>query len=423
MTLTIHSAPVVLPICAEPLYDAAVVVDADRVLAVGPVADIVAAHPGAARERWQGMLTPGLVNAHAHLEYGPSFGDLASGGLAFPVWMAELVKRWEHRTEADWLADARGSVRALLATGTTCVADIVTIGPGRTAAAERGLSGISYLEVVACDDGRWPETGARLRGHLDSATPDRMVGVSPHTLYTVSLSVYRSCLELARGRGLRLHPHLAETRAEHEFVHSGAGDLARTWGASGLSLELLAQGGAGISPAQLLDELGGLGADVHVAHGVHLDAGDRALLRARGVTVTLCTRSNRILGAGEAPVADLLAEGSPLAVGTDSLSSAPSLDLLAELAALRELAVRQGTPAQPALDRRLLEAATIGGAQAMGLEDVGVLRTGARGDLASFAVTVAAGEDPYAALVARGAGSCEGTVLGGTVVHRGRVAG
>ena len=96
------------------------------------------------------------------------------------------------------------------------------------------------------------------------------------------------------------------------------------------------------SPAEYLDSLGGLGADVHVAHGTHLSQADRALLRSRGTAVALCARSNAILGAGIPPVAALLREGSPIAVGTDSLASTPDLDLLAEAARPRGRRDRPG---------------------------------------------------------------------------------
>jgi cytosine/adenosine deaminase-related metal-dependent hydrolase len=147
---------------------------------------------------------------------------------------------------------------------------------------------------------------------------------------------------------------------------------------------------------------------------VHCDAGDRAALRDAGSTVALCPRSNATLGVGEAPVAAYRAEGNPVAVGTDSLGSSLSLDLLADVAALRGIAVRQGSPAA-GLDRWLVEAATLGGARAMGLADVGALRPGARADLAAFDVDPAG--DPYAELVRHGAGRCVGTVLAGRVVH------
>ncbi|MFC7647274.1 amidohydrolase family protein [Streptosporangium lutulentum] len=141
------------------------------------------------------------------------------------------------------------------------------------------------------------------------------------------------------------------------------------WSGAGVRLRRPARGGTGLGPAALLGELGMLGPGCHIAHGVYLDADDRALLRARGTAVALCPRSNRTLGLEGPDVAALLTEGNLVAVGTDSLASSPSLDVLADVAALRDLAVRQGYRAAD-LDRRLIEAATLGGAHAMGIEGV-----------------------------------------------------
>lgn len=411
MTSILHTAEVVLPITAAPIVAGGVLVEGDRIVAVGR-AEELASTASEVRE-WRGVLMPGFVNAHAHTEYGPSFNDLASSGLPFPQWMLELVKRWQTHTEEDWLADARGSVQQMISTGTTCVSDIVTIGPGVLAAAEAGLAGVSYLEIVAKDDAGWPDTRKSLEALLDAAPSHRSVGVSPHTLYTISLGVFASAMELARARGLRLHPHLAETADEVEFVATGTGPLADTWGGSGLAFELLTEGGRGITPAHLLDQLGGLADDTHVAHGVHLDGADRARLRDRGVAVALCTRSNKILGAGEAPVRAYLEEGSPIGVGTDSLSSTPSLDMLAELRALRALAAAQGASTER-LDGRLLDAATRGGAKAMGLDDVGSLHSGARADLV---IVDADPTNPESSVV--GEGRAVATVLRGEVVSGG----
>jgi aminodeoxyfutalosine deaminase len=413
MTITLHTAPVVLPMCTDPLGDGAVAVEGDRVVAVGPAAELGQHYPDSPVRAYPGVLTPGLVNAHAHLEYGPSFADLASAGLPFVQWINILVGRRDAMTEPGWLADARGSVRAALAAGTTAVADVITLGPGITAAAEVGLAGISYVESVGVDDARWPAERDRLTAALAAAPPGRTLGLSPHTLYTLDTKVFTAILSLARERGLRLHTHLAESADESEFVLAGTGSIAATLRGLGV-LHDLADRGAACSPAARLAAIGGLGADLHVAHGVHVDAADRRQLRAAGSPVALCLRSNRILAAGTPPVAAYLAEGNPIAIGTDSLASSPSLDLLEEAAALRAVALAQGAPAR-GLSQRLIEAVTVGGAAAMGLTDSGVLRTGSRADLAAF--DVPPDGDPYETLLASGAGRCAATILGGRVVY------
>jgi cytosine/adenosine deaminase-related metal-dependent hydrolase len=218
----------------------------------------------------------------------------------------------------------------------------------------------------------------------------------------------------ARERGVRLHPHAAETVQEVAFTVTGSGDFAALMRSMGMDFALVGCG-SGRTPVAELDAAGLLGPDSHVAHGIHVSAADRALLRTRGTVVALCPRSNARLASGEAPVAAYRAEGNVVAVGTDSLASAPSLDLLGDVAVLHALALRQGSPAE-GLDRWVVEAATAGGARALGRADLGVLEPGARADLAVFAV---AGPDPYAALVRDGEGSCVGTVVAGEVVPLG----
>jgi cytosine/adenosine deaminase-related metal-dependent hydrolase len=410
VTATLHCAPVVLPIGGEPIHDGAVLVEGDRIVAVGARADL--ANDGRER-RWPGVLTPGLVNAHAHLQY-TGFADLATSGLPFPVWIRTLTERRRTWTDAQWRESARRGAHELLRTGTTAVADIVTDAAVLPVLARSGLNAVAYVEVVGVVSPDWPTARVRLETTLDTAPVGVKLGVSPHALYSIGTDVVRGAADVARTRGLRLHPHLAETADEVGYVRAGTGPIAEFGRSMGLPFELL-DGGSGRTPVAEAEVLGLLGADVHVAHGVHVDANDRQILRANGTPVALCVRSNHTLGAGTPPVAAYLDEGSPIAVGTDSRASAPTLDLLDDLAALYETAVAQGFPAD-GLARRLVEAATTGGAYALGLTDAGSLEPGHRADLAAFDVPTDG--DPYDALVRHGAGRCVATVLGGRLVHR-----
>ncbi|MEP7054827.1 MAG: amidohydrolase family protein [Actinomycetota bacterium] len=409
----LHAAPVVLPITSEPLVDGAVAIAGDRIAAVGRLSELQAAYPDARVRRWPGVLTPGLVNAHAHLEY-TDFADLASTGLPFPDWIQLVIARKATFTPAMWMESARHGVHQLLRSGTTCVADVVTNGPAMIAAGATGLAGISYVEMVGVDEARWPAALVLLLSRLGEATGGRTVGISPHAPFSLGTEVMRRLGALARARGMRLHVHVAESPGEVDYVATGGGPFGTP--STGLPLDFELRGvGSAMTPAAYVDSVGLLGADAHIAHGVHVDAADRALLRERRTSVALCPRSNAILLAGTAPVAAYLAEGNAISVGTDGLTSSPSLDVLDDVRQLRAIAIGQGYIGVD-LDQRLVTAVTLGGADAMGLADVGRLEPGARADLAVFDVPTAA--DPYAALVASGAGRCVATVLGGRIVHR-----
>ncbi len=382
----------VLPIDSEPVRDAEVVVEGDRIVAVRPATGEVPPH----------VVTPGLINAHAHLQYGPGFADLADGLRPFSEWIAEMIRRRAATTDEGWRAEAAASWELARSTGTTAVADVVS----DTAALDVHVPGVRFVEAVGVPSEGWPAERARLVAELErhpTAAP------APHTLYTLGTEVVRGIGELGRSAGRRIHVHLAETADEATYVRTGGGPLS-TLPFSNL-MELVRDGGAGVSPAVHLDALLGLGDDVHVAHGVHLDADDRALLAASGTAVALCARSNRILQAGAPPIRAHLEEGNPICIGTDSLASSPSLDLLDEMRALGGLAREQGYAGHE-LARLLLEAATTGGARAIGREG-GVLREGALADVAVFAVDDSAerSTDPYQAVLR--SGRCVRTVVAG----------
>ncbi len=404
--IAIHTATVVLPITSAPIADGALAVQDGHILGIGARAELIGKYPEAAHGHWDGVLMPGLVNAHTHLNYCHT-AHLYDNGKPFPEWIQDMPPIIAATTPELWRASAEQGIAAMLASGTTAAADVVTGAAALSAQYDAGLAGISYFEVVLADGPRWAEIRPEFLATLDGAPPTG-IGISPHSPYTLDTSVLADLGDIARERGIRLHPHGAEQSDEVAFVADGTGMFADWATIGGLGLSLL-DGGSGRTPIAELDSVRLLGADSHIAHGVHADAADRALLRERGTAVALCPRSNERLDCGQAPVAAYRAEGNAIGIGTDSLSSSPSLDMLEEVRAVRALALSQGS-AELGLDRWLVEAMTLGGAMALGREDIGRLEPGARADLAVFDVP---SDDPYAAIVAEGAGRCVATLVAG----------
>lgn len=417
MTVVVHRAPVVLSPGAAPLADGAVAVSGERILAVGPADRVLGALEAVEVElnEWDGALTPGLVNAHTHLQYS----DMAAVGLAehdgFEAWMSAFMELYP--VPRDWGASAAVGAALCLRSGTTAVAEIVTDAAAGSAVHDAGLHGVAFWEVLGWTERAWADSGERtVRAQLAELPTPPATGLSPHAIYSLDTAVIRDLARLARELGVRQHIHAAESAWEDAYVRTGTGDLAERWRANGRGeFALLRDGGVGTGVIRYLDDLGALTPTTHLAHGIYVDADDRALLRARGVSVALCPRSNAVIGLDPAPVAAYLREGNAIAVGTDSLSSSPSLSPWHDVAALHGIARAQGY-ADDDLHARLFAAATSGGARALGLEtDTGVLRAGARADLAVFPVSASAPRDALAELVEAGPDEASLTVVGGSI--------
>ena len=121
-----------------------------------------------------------------------------------------------------------------------------------------------------------------------------------------------------------------------------------------------------------------------VVHAVHVtDDGLERLRRAKAVVVT-CPRSNLWVGAGPPRLSHFYAARVPVAVGTDSLASAPTLSLFDEMAEMRRIAPEVAASA-------LLDSATRRGAEALGLgHEYGTIAPGKRAALVAVDVPASA---------------------------------
>ncbi len=139
---------------------------------------------------------------------------------------------------------------------------------------------------------------------------------------------------------------------------------------------------AGMRGIRYLESIGYLSPRVLAGHCVQLDVGDVMALARSGAKVANNPVSNMFLGNGIAPVAELLAAGVDVGIGTDDANCNGTANMLADLkvAALAQKARYRDAAAITA--EQVLEMATIGGARAVGMADeIGSLEVGKRADL------------------------------------------
>ena len=349
------------------------------------------------------LATPGLVNCHHHL-YQHATRGYAQEATLFE-WLVALYPVWKHIDDAVVAATARAGLAALARSGCTTSTDHHYIFPrhaGDLLAVEIDAARAIGLRFHPCrgamdlgeSDGGLPpddvveDRDAILAASADAidrfhdAAPGAMVRIAlaPTSPFSVTGELMRETAELARARGVRLHTHLAETDDEETFC-----------------LERF-----GVRPLQYLEDLGWLGEDVWLAHCVHLNGPETRRMGATGTGVAHCPTSNGRLGAGIAPVPELLAAGAPVGLGVDGAASNECGELADELrAALVVARARSGPRALTA--RQVLELATRHGARCLGRDDeLGHLSAGAVADVALWDLAelgYAGIADPVAALV------------------------
>jgi 5-methylthioadenosine/S-adenosylhomocysteine deaminase len=401
----------VLPISGPPIECGAVLVGPDgRIEAVGP--DVAVPRPAdAADESFaDGILLPGLVNTHTHLEL--TGFDLGPPDREFAAWIPRLRAIKETRGPRDFVAAARLGLADCWAAGVTTVADTGDTGSVVRAMAEMGASGIAYQEVFGPHPAQAAESLAELRTRVDEAGRFAVgrvrLGVSPHAPYTVSGPLYSAVSEWAARDRLPVAVHLAESLAESELLERGAGRFAEAWGRRGIPLPEP----PGRSPVEWLDRHGVLGEETLCIHVVRAGPEDLGRLARRGCAIAHCPLSNAAHGHGAAPLAGFLSHGLRVGLGTDSVLSVSRLDLLAEARAARALADIDADAA--------LALCTLGGAQALGLErEIGSLEVGKWGDCVVLGPPVAAAAaSPAGRVLESGREAVIATFLGGRAVYR-----
>jgi len=263
-------ADVVVTGDADPIRDGAVVVDPGGcVVDVGPAGAVLPRHAGASVERVRGVLLPGLVNAHTHLELSALRGQVR-GGAGFVPWVEELMgMRAESRPEDDAPAIDR-AVDELDAFGTAAVGEVTNSLAAVWPLARRNIAGCVFHEVFGVEREPLERRLADLPKMVEARvgawpTTDLAYAPSPHTLYTTHADVVRRLARDARDRGQRASVHLAEHAAERRFLESGDGPIA-DWYQSRLKLRRELIEWPGKASVALADELGVLGPHVLCVH-------------------------------------------------------------------------------------------------------------------------------------------------------------
>ena len=381
-----------------PVRDAAVVVGArGEVLDFGAAAEVLPRHAGCEVLRARGLVTPGLVNAHTHLELSALRGRVP-GGAGFVPWVEGLIAA---RTETDAEEEAvavAAAVRDLDAFGTAAVGDVTNSLAAVHELAHAHIAGCVFHEVFGAVLEHVRRRAEGLEAELAERvgawpTADLSYAPAPHTLYTTHLDVVAMLLSEARARGRRTSLHLLEHAPERRALEEGDGPVV-DFLEQRARVPRAEQRWPRAPALDVAERVGALAEDVLLVHLTEARPAELARVAAARAPVVLCPRSNLFIGAKLPPLLAALEAGIDPALGTDSLASNTSLDVLAEARALHER-----FPTVSAA--RLFTMATHGGARALGRPDLGRVVKGARPGLVRFDVDPASVDPCRAALDAK----------------------
>ncbi len=352
------------------------------------------------------VLMPGLVNTHTHLELPALLDTIRS--KTYPEWDLNLIAAKNKLDNKDNSKAALNNINALIQTGTTTVGEICTHGISPAFLKRSGLRSILYYEKINMES----KGNGRVTKNLLSPGKDSVLvqsGLSPHSPYTVSESVLRNIRKAAQKRNIPLAMHIAESKDEIRLLQRKSSGLEKLYQFAGWDLDWAP---IGLSSFEYLNRIGFLSPNLLAVHAVQVTDKDIGIMKKKKVSVAHCPRSNKVTGVGRMPLKLFLDAGITVGLGTDSLASAPTLNMWDEMRYAYRIYRHDGlTP------KDIIFLATSGGARAMGMDkQIGSIAPGMKADLIAVALPAKNTGDLYSDLL-RETKSCIMTIVNGKILY------
>lgn len=309
-------------------------------------------------EFYNGIIIPGFVNCHCHLELSHLKGYVASGsGLS--VFLKQVTKTRESTTE-NIIASARSADNAMYNEGIVLCADICNTSVSFGIKQESRIKYINLLEVFGSDPEKaliqMEELTKVAEAAIEKNLPFNLV---PHAVYSMSLALLRLLREKSINNKVT-SIHFMETEAEKDFLENHSGPFLSFYTQLGLISEQLET--AKNHTDIVLNKLTPSG-NLILVHNTFADKETIRNVKERGrLFWCLCPSSNTYIEQKVPPLDLLITEGCEIVIGTDSLASNNKLSILEELKILQS-----NFPSVSIED--LVKWATINGAKALGEEN------------------------------------------------------
>jgi len=347
------------------MEDGAVLVDDTTISAVSTTSELRGTTADRVIDLDGDILMPGFVNTHTHLAGTITRGlveDVTTGEYLERIWPIEALG-----IANGWFSagEQLAMVEHLLAGITTANDMFFDPASALRNAARFGfrlLAGTVYLDFPGPDGLNPDQRASELAGLIDEFASDELVQVTtaPHGGYTVGPEHLRSVWRDAEANDLLFHIHAAESKEEDATIRERYGRR----------------------PVEHLGAVGVLAERTVLAHAIRLDDSDLDLVAETGAAVAHCPISNLKTVSGICRVDDMVKRGIRVGLGTDGGTASNDYDMFAVMRAAATLGKHSTQRPESFTSREVVEMATIGGAEVLGMADqIGSITEGKRADM------------------------------------------
>lgn len=319
------------------------------------------------------VLMPGLINSHVHLEFSANSTTLKYGN--FMNWLNSVIKNRDALIEKATTKLISTKLDRMKKTGTTSIGAISSYSFDLEACIKSPINTVFFCEVIGTKmdmvDTLFADFKSRLEGAKQSTSKNFIPAVAIHSPYSVHPFLVRESLRLAKEENFAVSSHFLESPEEFEWLHKDQGlfiDFFKNF---------LGQDKAVTKPMEFLNNFSNVN-NLSFTHCVEASDADLEKIKSLGASINHCVTSNRVLNNTKLDISKL--DDINLTIGTDGLSSNNSLSMFDEL---RNALMMHTDININSLATKLLKAATVNGAKALGLSK-GVLQKDLDADIISF---------------------------------------
>lgn len=303
----------------------------------GEVADIVPiADAGGEVETYPGILVPGFINCHCHLELSHMKGIIATQ-TGMTNFILNVVQQRHFSEEIVLEAMARAESE-MLANGIVAVGDICNNALSFSQKQKAQLYYHNFIEASGFAPAIAEQRLNNARGIWQQfKSLDAGLSIVPHAPYSVSPGLFKAIIDSQPNALLSMHNQ--ECIAEENLFYNKSGDFLRMYESMNIDAGYFHP--TGLNSLQSVFNYFLPDQSILLVHNVTTSAGDVEFLRSTGkesqkINFCICLNANKYIGNGLPDISLLMESGYPLVLGTDSLASNHALNIIDEIVAILE---------------------------------------------------------------------------------------